>query len=1113
MLALVAVAVAAMWAISAYFSSRHAEDFARIVAEQSLLRTRDRVETLLRQTIEGTETAFLLTPTDSPPTAADFERIFGYLAQSFRAHEEMSYLGIGLEATGEYCMVQRLPDGGVGVRAYYRKAGGAMEIWDYRPVGDALQRDRVQASDGYDPRKRPFYQFARRAGTNAWTDTYSFWPNNQKGPSTGISFVMPVYGPGRELFGVWDGDLDTAQLSTFLRTLSNELPGVAFIVEHADGGENRIVAHPRMGGALSPRDDETMSAAAAFGAAAGGGAGADESMRRFFHRGQAFFAQTARLQGPDRPRWTLCVLVPEAETRRYGTERGVLFLVATGLVAALAALAAALVARRVAEPLAVLQAQTEAVASGADRRELVLNGPREVQQVGAAFNAMADRVRRQRRELVAVNEGLRHEATLRDAALADLRQSEERFSRAFHSSPTAMCITRQRDALYLDVNDAWLAATGYELAGLIGRSKLDTGFYASVAERDALLNSLERDGVVQGMAMKIRRASGEVREVLLSAQAIQLNREDCLILSLIDVTKERRHEAELAAARERMEVIFETSPAAKIVTRRRDGFIVAVNEAFCGLVGRPKESMRGRTTLEAGLWPSDEARNARLREVLTGPGSLRNHETHFVLPDGRLRTVSASVEAVVIDGDDCLLFVFLDITERRVAEEALRANETRLRRLNEISLGLGLEGAVRRTRDETFHQLTRTAVEALGLASASLWRYQRIEGRFECLDRFDRGAGVHSSGEILLARDYPSFFLALGNDRTLAVREAPTEWRTRELGPWLAARGSVSLLTASARHAGELTGLLLLEHAGTPREWTRDEELFAAGLADLFTLTVISVEREVAREQLQAVNSTLEQRVARRTTELQSANEKLKELDRLKSEFVAMMSHELRTPLNSIIGFTGIVKGGLAGPVNPEQKRQLEMVYGSARHLLSLINDILDLSRIEAGRVELDLSSFDPCEVVRDAERTLAPMVAVKGLTLTVEAPAEPLRIYSDRKRVFQIVLNLANNAVKFTERGRVTLSIRQEQERCIVCVSDTGPGMSQEALGNLFQAFRQVDGTARRVYEGTGLGLYLCRKLLDLLGGQISVTTELGRGSSFTFWLPLHGPQTDPHP
>jgi len=272
------------------------------------------------------------------------------------------------------------------------------------------------------------------------------------------------------------------------------------------------------------------------------------------------------------------------------------------------------------------------------------------------------------------------------------------------------------------------------------------------------------------------------------------------------------------------------------------------------------------------------------------------------------------------------------------------------------------------------------------------------------------------------------------------------------------------------------------------------------------------IHRKRVEQALQKAHDELEARVVERTRELAQANIRLQEMDRLKSEFLATMSHELRTPLNSIIGFTGIILKGITGKITKEQKKQLSMVYGSAKHLLNLINDILDLSRIESGKMETLEESFKVEEVISEVTQTLSPMISQKPLKLIKEIPDEIPEIYSDRKKVFQIILNLANNAVKFTDKGEIKIECNIENENLRVSVSDTGIGIKKENMDYLFEAFRQIDGTAQRRYEGAGLGLHLCKKLVAVLDGKIWAESEYGKGSRFTFILPLRFKKGEQH-
>ena len=251
-------------------------------------------------------------------------------------------------------------------------------------------------------------------------------------------------------------------------------------------------------------------------------------------------------------------------------------------------------------------------------------------------------------------------------------------------------------------------------------------------------------------------------------------------------------------------------------------------------------------------------------------------------------------------------------------------------------------------------------------------------------------------------------------------------------------------------------------------------------------------------EELAGLNEELEER----TRELVQANSRLQELDRLKSIFIASMSHELRTPLNSIIGFTGILLMGATGKITEEQSKQLTMVKNSANHLLALINDIIDVSKIEADQVELRIEEFDLLTIVQEVKDSFTVDVDKKGLKMSLNMP-EKLVIKSDERRVKQIMVNLAGNAVKFTDEGEVEMIALKKDSRIEISVRDTGIGMKKEDLDRLFKAFSRITVEGRTI-EGTGLGLYLTKKMAKLLGGEISAESEFGKGSKFTFTLPV---------
>jgi signal transduction histidine kinase len=271
-----------------------------------------------------------------------------------------------------------------------------------------------------------------------------------------------------------------------------------------------------------------------------------------------------------------------------------------------------------------------------------------------------------------------------------------------------------------------------------------------------------------------------------------------------------------------------------------------------------------------------------------------------------------------------------------------------------------------------------------------------------------------------------------------------------------------------------------------------------------------SQELIIANQQLIFQNEEKEKRAA----ELIIALERAESADRLKSIFLATMSHELRTPLNSIIGFSGILLKLIPGPLNEEQKKQLGMVQLSGRHLLSLINAIIDLSKIESGELIANNEVFNIHDAIEEVIEIVRPSAEIKNIALNIVSTPDIVEILNDKQRVQQVLLNLVGNAIKFTDKGNVSIDCYVDKGKISIEVSDTGIGIKEEDLNAIFNPFIQIDNKLIRKYEGSGLGLSISQKLMELLNGNIEVRSEVGMGSTFTINLPLiEMTQTDSPP
>jgi PAS domain S-box-containing protein len=516
--------------------------------------------------------------------------------------------------------------------------------------------------------------------------------------------------------------------------------------------------------------------------------------------------------------------------------------------------------------------------------------------------------------------------------------------------------------------------------------------------------------------------------------------------------KAERQRAEESVRREQRfaDSLIETMPGILYLYNEQGRFLLW-NQNFENVSGYDAQEIASMNPLDFFTREDKPLLEQRIAEVFEkGEASV---EASFMAKNGSTVPYYFTGKRISFEGTPCLVGMGIDITERKRAEAALSSSEKRYR----TTLDGILEGC-----------------QLIGFD----WRYLYL----------NQAAAVHNRrpNAELLGQRMPDAWPGIEASNVFALLRCCMEERVprHEETEFVFPDGEKSWFDVRAQPVPE----------------------------GIFVLSIDISERKRAETALRELNDGLELKIAERTADLAAARTRAESADQIKSAFLATMSHELRTPLNSILGFTGIILQQLAGPLTPEQSKQLGMVQSSARHLLELINDVLDISKIEADQLEVRFAPFDLRASIERVAASVKPLAERKRLDLNLILPPM-LEIESDRRRVEQILLNLLNNALKFTDRGAVTLlaevaacgaSATGEPRSSIrIEVTDTGIGMKHEDLAKLFQPFQQIDSGLGRQHEGTGLGLAICSRLTRLLGGTIAATSTTGNGSVFTVVLP----------
>jgi PAS domain S-box-containing protein len=641
--------------------------------------------------------------------------------------------------------------------------------------------------------------------------------------------------------------------------------------------------------------------------------------------------------------------------------------------------------------------------------------------------------------------GTHTDITERKQVEETLRESEARFSKIFQASPMGILIFRLADGRAVNVNEAALKIMGYSREEILGHNPWELNIFPEGDQAFSNCMGILRQGdAIRNQDIKICRPSGEIRDVLGSQELIELNGEKMVMVIASDITERKRAEEQLRASEERYRNLIENMNDI-VMEVDAHGNYCYLSPNFSSISEYPLEEELGVSALKH-IHPDDLP--LVLQKLEQAINMERQTATYRVMKNNGewrwLETVGKPYQAS--DGTIHIITVARDITERKQAEDALRRNEHVLRLFVEHSPA----SIAMFDRDMRYIVASRRYLIDYRLPDQDLTGRSHYEVFPEIPKRWKEIHQRCLQGAVEKMEEDP-----------FPREDGTLDWVRWEIRPWY-------------EEAGRIGGVILFSEVITERKQIQDD--------------------------LRLLNLSLEQRVMERTMEISYAN-------RAKDEFLANMSHELRTPLNAILGLSESLLEQRRGPLNERQIQSVELIASSGKHLLGLINDILDVSKIEAGKLQIHDDLISVRELCTSSLSFIKELALRKQISVGFSCEESMTTLRADLQRLKQILINLLTNAVKFTpEKGQVKLDVgtTPERDRILFSVTDTGIGIAAEDLDKLFTPFTQLDSSLARQYAGTGLGLSLARKLAEAHGGSIQVESEVGQGSRFTVVLPL---------
>ena len=610
--------------------------------------------------------------------------------------------------------------------------------------------------------------------------------------------------------------------------------------------------------------------------------------------------------------------------------------------------------------------------------------------------------------------------------VTELKAAEERFSKAFHASPDMIVISEPENGIIHDLNQRAIDLLGYTREEVVGRAAPDLKLWVNPGDYDRFLEALRDHKRVQDFEVRFKSKSGRILDLIVASEWIEIRGERRLLTTYRDLTESREAEKAHRAAEERFEKAFNSSPDLIAITAPNDGRLFDINETGLSLLGFEREEAVGNTVFALNIW-ADPKQRTRLLAELRRSQSVRDFETQLKSKSGQIFDVSISAEWLEIEGEDRILSVARNVTERKRSEAALHESEERFFKAFQASPNMI---AIVGQKDGRLYDINENWLSILG----------------------------YGRSEIVGHVNFDNAYWADQSRRTELYRSIAEENVIRNF--------EARLYTSD----GEI----------------RDYEFAAEGIElDGLPYSIV-------------VGDDISER---------------KRIDRLKNEFISTVSHELRTPLTSISGSLGLLTGGAAGDLSDKARQLIEIAESNSDRLVRLINDILDVEKIEAGRMEFDLQATELMPIIEAALAVNRPYGERHGVRFQIVGTLPDAMVCVDVDRFDQICANLLSNAAKFSPRdGVVEISVSRNDGMIRISVSDDGPGIPSEFQERIFEKFTQADTSDARHAPGSGLGLSIAKAIAEKMNGLIAFESEPGRGCTFFLDLPeLKGERVNP--